>query len=630
MRLKSVWISEYKNLKDFKQNFDGQCFMDIFVGKNGTGKSNFFEALIEIFRHLYEYGTRSLELEGVLFDYSIQYEIGTDIIQIEWKEKQLLIKINSKPETNLSKTPLPDNVLIYYSGHNPQITALVRRYEDAFKKAIKKADIQDTRRFIGIGREYKQLLLAMLLIQDESNKAKQYICQKLGIKTVGQEVKVILQRPFYARYDGYDVDIFDDKTLYWRPQGITRDFLHKLARCKANEPKERIREEGYFQRDEKYADEFILYFDLAKLRKEFAENGLPTLFRQFDNLKTIEMLKEISIEIELENGMRATTDCFSDGQVQSVYIYSLIELFKDRNCITLLDEPDAFLHPEWQHDFLTQVGEISIQDASKNHVLMSSHSPVTLIPFRNSKIRFFDLQEFTANCYPVPKRIAVSKLSDAIIQYSERDTILSIINTIQIGKRPVLFTEGFTDPVILKEAWYKLYEDEIPFIPFYAFSCNFLSQLLRDQKVIAEMEGRPLFGLFDFDEAYNQWNGIDGEIIKGNPYEGLIKKRNGFEVYGMMLPVPQNERIRRQVIRDPETLTTYCHESRCEIEHIFFGSGKTEGYYKEEPCVGGSRIIFASDAKKTHFAEIIVPTVEKDYFEAFRPMFEFIREKCSS
>jgi len=55
MRLKSVYISQYKNLREFTLNFYGDSFLDVFVGKNGTGKSNLFEALIEIFRHLYEY-----------------------------------------------------------------------------------------------------------------------------------------------------------------------------------------------------------------------------------------------------------------------------------------------------------------------------------------------------------------------------------------------------------------------------------------------------------------------------------------------------------------------------------------------------------------------------------------------
>ena len=55
MRLRSVWISQYKNLYDFSISFDGDGFIDIFVGKNGSGKSNFLEALIEIFDHIFDF-----------------------------------------------------------------------------------------------------------------------------------------------------------------------------------------------------------------------------------------------------------------------------------------------------------------------------------------------------------------------------------------------------------------------------------------------------------------------------------------------------------------------------------------------------------------------------------------------
>ncbi len=49
MRLKHLHIiGEYKNLKDFQLDFDGTSFIDVFMGKNGTGKSNLFEAIIEI------------------------------------------------------------------------------------------------------------------------------------------------------------------------------------------------------------------------------------------------------------------------------------------------------------------------------------------------------------------------------------------------------------------------------------------------------------------------------------------------------------------------------------------------------------------------------------------------------
>lgn len=44
--IQHVHISDYKNLKDFTLSFDNDSFLDVFVGKNGTGKSNLFEALI--------------------------------------------------------------------------------------------------------------------------------------------------------------------------------------------------------------------------------------------------------------------------------------------------------------------------------------------------------------------------------------------------------------------------------------------------------------------------------------------------------------------------------------------------------------------------------------------------------
>ena len=34
MRLRHVWISDYKNLKDFSISFEGDGFIDVFVGKN--------------------------------------------------------------------------------------------------------------------------------------------------------------------------------------------------------------------------------------------------------------------------------------------------------------------------------------------------------------------------------------------------------------------------------------------------------------------------------------------------------------------------------------------------------------------------------------------------------------------
>ena len=48
MRLKQVFISNYKNLNNFTMDFEGDSFIEVFVGKNGSGKSNLIEAVKEI------------------------------------------------------------------------------------------------------------------------------------------------------------------------------------------------------------------------------------------------------------------------------------------------------------------------------------------------------------------------------------------------------------------------------------------------------------------------------------------------------------------------------------------------------------------------------------------------------
>ena len=46
MKLKSLWIQEYKNLKDFQLDFEKGNHLSILIGNNGSGKSNVLEDLV--------------------------------------------------------------------------------------------------------------------------------------------------------------------------------------------------------------------------------------------------------------------------------------------------------------------------------------------------------------------------------------------------------------------------------------------------------------------------------------------------------------------------------------------------------------------------------------------------------
>ena len=616
MRLLSFYVTSYKNLKNFTIDFAQDSFLEVFVGKNGSGKSNFIEALVDVFRHIYEYDLT--EPYEIYYDYKIIYEIGGVANSIEFDATSSQLKINDVDRQTVGSTLTPDNVLIYYAGHNRVIDDVLNQYAAKFSARIRTANSSASRKFIGVGRSYNDLFLAVIMLLPIDSPTREFVLDKLGIVTVDDSLKVNFKRPLYA--NGTSARSFDvtEDDKYWKLEGVTREFVDALEGCRLAEGG-RVRTEGY-QAD---SDIYQLYCSLTALREHFEAQSSLELFKAFDNLKTLGMLDGLTLNLRMENDKELSSNAFSDGQFQTIYLFAISEIFKDANCITLMDEPDSFLHPEWQAECSTQVQALSNEATASNHVLMTTHSAVTLINSPHTKVRYFDVVEGQARTYTLPKREAVRRLCSNVIQYTEQEQMLSVLNAISIEKKPVLFTEGNTDPLIIKAAWYKLYPDtEIPFIPFYAFSCSYINQLITDQRIHNEMEGRPIFALLDFDEAYNQWNSLDGEILVNNVSTGLVKKWRNGNSFSMMLPIPNNPVIQSLVFKD-ESLTAH-HEgkSQCSIEHLFFGSPGLETFYSNEAVPGGQVVRF--QGCKTTFAKDIVPTLDVAAFETFRGFFEFI------
>lgn len=631
MRLKSVFISQYKNLKAFTLSFDGTSFIDVFVGKNGSGKSNLFEALIEIFRHLDQLGRADNDID---FDYRLSYEIGGQDTEIEWKAGKLRVNQDEDRKT-LGQTPFPDNILIYYSGHNTTVSGLVAEYEAKFRGRIKGANLEDSRRFLGIGQEYKALLLAVLLVQPVDSRAHIFISQKLEIDRLGitkpgtEEVsepvlRVEFQRPDYARSserEKYDIDSVDTSTRYWRPVGITKDFLDTLSSCIWDNTGKLTVTEGYFPNDDRY----VLYLSIGKLQEKFVGKW-QELFRQFDNLKTLGMLDAISVPLRLTSGTEGNVSHFSDGQFQSVYIYSIVELFKDRNCLILLDEPDAFLHPEWQFDFLRQVFDITDAATKSCHLLMSSHSASTITRADESIINLFTFDGQKVALTKVKKTDVIKSLSAGLITFSESEARLNIQHVLKNTSGPVLFTEGITDEMILEIAWAKLYPTEQrPFEIQNAFSCGFLRNLVKDNVLYQNHPGRTFFAVFDFDEAYNDWNQL-GQDVQTDPALCLTKKRDGCESYALLLPVPSASQMRTQVI-NPHTGGNFGNKSLLTIELLFHGVPGLDAYFPVDTARTDGFIKFISDSQKTTFAKDVVPTLDAKHFGVFRPLFDFVSSK---
>ncbi|WP_051183250.1 AAA family ATPase [Desulfocurvibacter africanus] len=612
MRLKSLYISQYKNLTDFTLNFDSNSFIDVFVGKNGTGKSNLFEAIIKIFQHLYEFDNGKTTID---FNYTLSYTINDIETSLEWTNGGLTI--NGNERKTIGNTPLPDNVLIYYSGHNDTITELVKRYEEEFRKRIKDAEFSESRPFIGISREYKDMLLSFFLMQPGTNIARECLCKKLGIENVSSNVIMVLQRPIFAKKNR-KIEDFDPTTHFWGAAGITRHFLDKLVNCVKGEFNHSTlydKAKGFYQ----------IPINLELFRKQFAKDNLIDVFRQFDNLKTLGMLTLISVPVRLTNGLDASIVHFSDGQFQSVYIYSIIELFKNSNCITLLDEPDAFLHPEWQFEFLTQIFSITEAAAKSNHVLMTSHSAATLCCFETLHLNLFQIENSKVCCSKRSKKEVINELSNSFIQYAEDESKLLIDNVIRSSQKPILFVEGLSDVFILNTAYMKLFpREDIPILVQDAFSRGFLKSLFGRRDIFDTYPHKHFFALFDFDDAYDDWRGLGGEYITTEIEMGLCKKLTDKNAHTLLLPIPNNQ-LRAQVWDEANPIEKIKPKPYFCIEHIFWSVSKLHQWFYVDTKTG--LVKFKGDKHKVKFAKDVVPTLDANSFEPFRPMFNLILEK---
>ena len=127
MRLKSLYIKEYKNIHDQTFDFSGNDGYIALIGLNGSGKSNLLEAIGLIFDSI-------LDKHQVPFDYKIEYEHdGKKYLRTRTNRK-----IDGKRDVEANMV-YPSSVIACYSGEDLRLWHLVFEtyYMQYFSQAIR-------------------------------------------------------------------------------------------------------------------------------------------------------------------------------------------------------------------------------------------------------------------------------------------------------------------------------------------------------------------------------------------------------------------------------------------------------------------------------------------------------------
>jgi energy-coupling factor transporter ATP-binding protein EcfA2 len=315
--------------------------------------------------------------------------------------------------------------------------------------------------------------------------------------------------------------------------------------------------------------------------------------------------------------------------VASIYKSTSDNHFPD---ILLLDEVDASLHPSMMKNMLNVIQNIFLKQNIK--VILVSHSPTTIALAPEESI--FIMNKSGENRLEKRTKIeALGILTEGFATLNDLEPNLSLEYNLSKTELPVLFTEGITDKIIIEIAWEKLNpSQDMPFYIQDCFDASFLSNLFRrgydgQDGIFITYPNKPLIALFDFDsEGFNSWNGLSklSTIIEDDPKKGLLRRNEENNGYALLLPVPNNGDVMRQVIKSDRE--TFKDKSVLSIELMFYGNPSLEKYFRKETIQGGGEIVIFK-GKKREFANN-VKMLEANCFNSFSPLFSRVSEIISA
>lgn len=185
----------------------------------------------------------------------------------------------------------------------------------------------------------------------------------------------------------------------------------------------------------------------------------------------------------------------------------------------------------------------------------------------------------------------------------------------------IILVEGITDKILLETAWNKLYNSTIPFFIHTCFCANQIRTLLSQNELCKINSNKTFIGIFDFDSAFSQWNGLSSKTWKEKEVDekfGLLKKEDGCEKYAFLLPIPD--------FRADYASKNWGDDSMLEIE-LLFKDEIIDKYGKASKHIipGGVQCWNITGTTKNNIANNISKLKQED-FEEFKKIFDILNK----
>lgn len=398
MKLKRLYIKEYKILKDFTldfpQNYDNN--ISVFIGENGSGKTTVLESITRIFSWFIKSDKPAFEFELEYFvrlediqktNYGGEFEINyiwvklftsNNTVEIECKLGETFIKglqevRSSKLLSSIKQTIkdnkfklVPDSIAIYYAGESTNIKKIVETHNNEYSEAIRELYNEDKELNPHLFFYYEPFhfnLILLALLSFEYGNVPEIIEKKINYKQINN-FSIRLKRPRWAKGK-----FNPDKNEFWSAKGTIAVFLKQLVELSSN----------IYQTDKGLE----LLFNKEKVINLYKLKDLYGTEKEFFNILEMTWLNDLIESIDISITMytnsqfySVNSNAFSEGERQALIILGLNELVLKENSLALYDEPDTYLHPQWQREFILELESYIASSINiENNYIITSHSP---------------------------------------------------------------------------------------------------------------------------------------------------------------------------------------------------------------------------------------------------------------
>lgn len=393
MRIDRLRIPEYRNLRSFEIDFDESQPTNVLLGRNGSGKSNLIEAIVEIFRELETGGTPP-------FAYTLDYVCREHSIRIDADpgraSRRMDITVDGKTmsqtafQRDISRY-LPNYVFAYYSGWSSRLERHFDRPTRRHYNAVLNArDNQlPLRRMFFCRREYSQLVLLAFFLT-ESEAARGLLENYLGIKRF-ESALFVLKTPYWRGSAAPNkVQLEEGDPRFWYSRGAFKGLLDRLWRSALAPIRNTETVERDIRRQGEKTERLYLFIkneeDLAKLKEPGDDS--KDLFGYLESLFLCDLIDEVRVTVERTDGTRVKFTQMSEGEQQLLTVLGLLLFTLNDESLYLLDEPDTHLNPVWTYEFLKLLQENTRAD--KGQLIVATHNPLMIGSLRKNQVRIVE------------------------------------------------------------------------------------------------------------------------------------------------------------------------------------------------------------------------------------------------